>query len=119
MSDIMKIEVHTFSYNNDLLTNTDGRLRYGFVAQELETVFPGMVKTKNIYNPSKNSSKSNNSNTLLGQYKVVNYIELVPILTKAIQEQQIMIEEQNKSIDELKQQLESLSKRLEELENKN
>ena len=48
----------------------------GFIAQELEKVFPSMVVT------ASNEEKS----------KAVKYNELFPVLVKAIQEQQQMIE---------------------------
>jgi hypothetical protein len=45
----------------------------------------------------------------LFEYKAINYIGLVPVLTKAIQEQQTQIEE-------LKKQLEAISLQLKKLE---
>jgi hypothetical protein len=55
----------------------------------------------------------------------VNYISLIPVLTKAIQEQQTLIEAETKSKNELKKQLEKqqneidqLKKLVEELINK-
>lgn len=61
--------------------NTEGKakggndkLQYGLIAQEIEKVFPEMVNT---------DEKG---------YKSVNYIELIPVLLKAIQEQQKEIE---------------------------
>ena len=52
--------------------------RIGLIAQELEEVIPEVVSGNNI--------------------KAVNYIDLIPVLIKAIQEQQIQI-------DNLKRQL--------------
>jgi uncharacterized coiled-coil protein SlyX len=43
------------------------------------------------------------------EYKAINYIGLIPVLTKAIQEQQTQIEE-------LKKQLEAISLQLKKLE---
>lgn len=50
------------------------KLQYGLIAQEIERIFPDMV------------------NTDIKGYKSVNYIELIPVLLKAIQEQQKEIE---------------------------
>lgn len=74
----------------------------GFVAQELETIFPELVE--NGAAPGINKEDVIN-------YKGVNYIGMVPVLTKAIQEQQVII-------DDLKKQNENLSKRLDALEKK-
>jgi hypothetical protein len=56
------------SYKRDDVT-----LHYGLTAQELETVCPNLVSN-------------------LGRCKGINYVELVPVLIKAIQEQQVTIE---------------------------
>ncbi|MDD2634855.1 MAG: hypothetical protein PHW82_05085, partial [Bacteroidales bacterium] len=82
-----------------------------------ETVFPGMVKQKNIFNSGTAESKSDNTDTFVGKYKVVNYIELIPILTKAVQEQQEIIDNQQETIEALQLQLNSIEQRLDKLEN--
>ena len=43
-----------------------------------------------------------------GKKKVVNYTSLIPVLTKALQEQQEMISDQQKQIDELKTMVSTL-----------
>jgi len=58
--------------------------QYGFVAQELEKVIPILVE--NGTHPG--ATKEDADVTL----KSVNYIGMIPILTKAIQEQQLQIE---------------------------
>lgn len=68
----------------------DDNLHYGFVAQELKEIFPNAV----VYGAETDS-------TSLG----VNYSEIIPILTKAIQEQQIIIENQNREIELIKAKL--------------
>ncbi len=67
--------------------NTEGKakggndkLQYGLIAQEVEKVFPEMVSTDKE------------------GYKSVNYIELIPVLLKAVQEQQKEIEVLKKKI---------------------
>lgn len=70
--------------------------QYGFIAQELEVIFPELVKT----NPD--------------GYKSVDYLELIPILTEALKEQSVKVqtlEEQNKQImNELKELKKLISK---------
>lgn len=80
----------------------EGR-QYGFIAQELEKVIPILVE--NGSHPGVNQGDANI------ELKAVNYIGMIPILTKAMQEQQEMIEELKKQNELLlqnqeKQQLE-------------
>jgi hypothetical protein len=56
--------------------------QFGFIAQELETVFPELVE---------NGAAPGESKDKIIEYKGVNYIGLIPVLTKAIQEQQVII----------------------------
>lgn len=59
--------------------------RYGFSAQEVQKVLPNLVhETEN-------------------GYLSVNYLDIIPILVGAINEQQKLIEEQTKKIEELKE----------------
>ncbi len=68
---------------------------YGFTAQDMEEVFPDLVGTASV-------PKSDDKDPVMEEFKTVNYIELIPILTGAIQEQQEMIMEMKKEIEELK-----------------
>lgn len=101
LQDVLKIEVFSFVYDQKILTNSDNRQRFGFVAQQLETVFPTFVKTKTLFSSGVRKYKSENEFGSIGQYKVVNYVEMVPVLTKAMQEQQQIIEDLKKRIEEL------------------
>jgi hypothetical protein len=65
----------------------------GFIAQEMETVFPTLVE-KGVHPGATREDKEI-------EYKGVNYIGLIPVLVKAMQEQQAIIEKQQKQIDEL------------------
>ena len=71
----------------------------GFIAQEIQKVLPILV----IEGSDKDKTLS------------VNYISLIPLLTKAIQEQQTHIDEKAKLTDELKKQLDRLQKEIDEL----
>ncbi|MBK8622229.1 MAG: tail fiber domain-containing protein [Saprospiraceae bacterium] len=72
----------------------DEQLQLGYLAQDLKKVIPTVVH-------------GDENKEMLS----VTYSELIPVLTKAIQEQQVMIDQQNKTID-------ALIKRIEMLENK-
>jgi hypothetical protein len=83
------------------------RLSYGFIAQELKEVVPDLVMTKAIPDPTRSASARSEANNVEG-YHMVNYIELIPIMTKAIQEQQRLIEEQRARIADLEKRLNDL-----------
>lgn len=72
-----------------------GQEEYGFIAQEVEKIYPDMISVISTEDGE-------------GQF-MMNYTQLIPILTKGIQEQQEIIENQ-------KQQIESMLERLTVLE---
>jgi hypothetical protein len=70
--------------------------QYGFVAQELEKVLPELVQT---------SPQEVRTNAIgepeMEDVKAMNYNELIPILTRALQEQQQQIEELKQTVNQL------------------
>jgi len=74
------------------LNLADG-LQYGFVAQELETVLPNLVKDQVQWNGHKQDGQI--------EYKAVNYVGMIPVLTQALKEQQAYIEALEKRLTEL------------------
>jgi hypothetical protein len=62
----------------------DKKLHLGLIAQEVEAVFPEIVSESSI-----------------DEMKGVNYMGLIPVLIKAIQEQQTQIEELKSRVDQL------------------
>lgn len=94
LSSIMQMKPVTYDKKASLESKDYNVSEIGFIAQDLKTLFP-----KAIVNEGQDKDK------LLS----VNYTELIPVLTKAIQEQQKIIDEekakndkQQKEIDELK-----------------
>ena len=76
------MELNPVSYR--FITNADSEKKsYGFIAQEIEDVIPDVVGTRH------------------DGMKVLNYNDLISVLTKAIQEQQIIIEELNQRLIKL------------------
>ncbi|WP_127718483.1 tail fiber domain-containing protein [Halobacteriovorax sp. HLS] len=86
---ISKMNVYEYDYKTtefpDYSFSNDHQV--GLMADELESLVPGVVAT------DKNG------------YKVVNYAKLTPVLTKAIQELTETVKEQQKVIEELKLKL--------------
>ncbi|WP_291726039.1 tail fiber domain-containing protein [Bernardetia sp.] len=73
------------------------RLQFGVIAQEVEEVFPNLVRTDSE------------------GFKSVHYIDLIPVLIEATKEQQTIIENQKEEIQTQKSEIEMLKKQLSEL----
>ena len=113
--------------------NLPKNLQYGFIAQDLEIVFPELVtkqvlniattgnsgNKKAITNPDENESVTEKTNVETvaketksnEEFKGINYTGLISVLTEAIKEQQVLIEG-------LKKQNKLLTKRINKIENK-
>ena len=83
---------YDFRTNDFPALNFPSTTQYGFIAQDLETIIPELVST------SKEVTSTNGESFIS---KSINYIELVPLLTKAIQEQQVIIEELQREVKAL------------------
>jgi hypothetical protein len=95
---LMKLDIKTYYFKQDYTElNLPTTMQYGFTAQNLEGVFPELIKI----NPVKGEEQSI-------EFKAVNYMGMIPILTEAIQEQQKEIESKDAKIDDLQQQLNDL-----------
>jgi len=70
--------------------------RMGFLAQEVEGIFPELVTTGGEVTHTDGNSFTSKS---------VNYIEIIPMLAKAIQEQQDIIDAQNNRFDAINTEL--------------
>jgi Chaperone of endosialidase/Secretion system C-terminal sorting domain len=83
MEKIMRLKPVHYTYKNQeykTLSLANG-LQHGFISQELEEVFPEMVKQINTPNfaAGKNGAAGES-------FKGINYLQLIPVLTRAIQE---------------------------------
>lgn len=102
---IMQLEPKSYHYKTrqyDYVNLARGK-HYGFVAQDLEKVFPELVGTASV-------PKENSKNPEMENFKTVNYIEIIPVLTGAIQEQQQTIEELRNEVEELRSIIETINK---------
>jgi hypothetical protein len=79
LNDLLKVKIKNFNY----IGSEEKQL--GVIAQELEKVFPSMIEIHN--------DKDGEGNDLGTTTKSVKYSVFVPMLIKAIQEQQAQIEE--------------------------
>jgi hypothetical protein len=116
--------------------NLPTTLQYGFIAQDLEAVFPELVTNQTLNLATTGDSGHNNSlinsndenglaeststksetnvNKTKEEFKGINYTGLISVLTEAIKEQQVLIEElkkQNKSLTNRVKNIESQIKK--------
>ena len=90
----------TFKYNDNstddegnlLMASASDKIRYGFIAQEVEKVAPQYVET--ITRKIKNVE--------VDDFKTLSAIKMIPMLFKAIQEQQTQIEALQSEVNTLK-----------------
>jgi hypothetical protein len=106
MDIVKQLKPKTYFYKKDEYKNLNlsSAKQYGFIAQDLEKVLPELVQTSQ--QPVRN--KANGEREMV-DVKSINYPELIPVLTKAIQEQQKQMDELKKEIEELKQMVQKLS----------
>ncbi len=112
LSRVMTLNPVTYKYIES--HSKDDRMRSGLLAQELLEVFPHAVITEDV------DVDINTGDVIRTpvEYLGINYLELVPITIKAIQEQQATIDSQNQEIDNLKEELKSIKLMLENVMDK-
>ncbi|HMI08463.1 MAG TPA: tail fiber domain-containing protein, partial [Flavobacterium sp.] len=89
LDEIMRLNPVSYFYKADI----EKKNRLGLIAQETERIVPEVVST----------------GTDANQTKAINYSELIPVLIKAIQEQQQLIEKQNATIANLQDENKEVS----------
>lgn len=85
LGSIMAMKPVSFTMKSDPKKETE----LGFIAQDIEKIYPALVKTANDADHTKS----------------INYIGLFAPLVKAMQEQQAIIAEQQRHIEALEQKL--------------
>ena len=92
---VTQLQGKSYNWNRELFPQRgfDDKLQMGFIAQEVEAILPALVST---------DEKG---------FKSVNYIQLIPVLTEVVKEQQKNIEEQNKKIELLFREVELLKQK--------
>ena len=92
LSLVNKIPVYDYKWK------ADGKRVYGFMAHELQAVLPYLVEgAKDAVNERGEPV-----------YQMMDYSKITPILTKAIQEQQTLIDKQQATINDQQERLEKL-----------
>jgi len=98
-------------YNYDLEKYPNAGFRegksFGFIADELEAILPELVRNSKIdLNGTKDNLSKSKDNADWQPFKAVDYMSLIPILTKATQEQQEIIVSLEQRISELEKLVE-------------
>lgn len=111
---------------NYKLMNLPQGHHYGLLAQDVEKILPDLVsdtkfettlahpplvKTPKVeaISPLKQNTENVQAKPETIEFKALNYTELIPIIIKAIQEQEEIIEQQQQQINELKQTITKIS----------
>jgi len=96
LNQLLSLRPVKYKYKNEI--DIDNRTRYGLIAQEVEKIIPNIVVNEDIdMNPETGEKIITKS-----EYKALNYTDLIPVLIKAIQEQQEKIEKLESEINKLK-----------------
>jgi hypothetical protein len=103
---IMKLDVMSYNFKTTEFPelNLPTARQNGFTAQNLESVFPELIKV----NPAKGKEQPI-------EFKAVNYIGMIPVLTEAIQAQQKQLEAKDARIDKLQNQFNDLQNQFNDL----
>ncbi len=106
---LMQFRPVSFEWKKDDGSGT----KLGLIAQELQQVVPEVVRDWD-WEEDEQGNRKKVASPILGVY----YSDLIPVLIKATQEQQQVIENQNNEIESLKSQLQTVISRIETLEKK-
>ncbi len=101
LTKLMDLKPKSYEMDPSKLPNTPlaSGPQFGVLAQDVAKVFPELVATSPIL-----SGDPSSTNTKVTQYESVNYSGLIPVLIKAVQEQQAEIKSLQQQIRVLKAQ---------------
>jgi hypothetical protein len=99
---LMQLDAKTYRYKTDDVLykhlNLPDNKQYGFVAQEVERIFPELVK--DAVQPAQTDETGNVTQQEI-PIKSINYTGFIPLLLQAIQEQQTRIEALEQRVEQL------------------
>ena len=104
LNKVMLLETKTYEFDREKygFANLADEEQIGFIAQNVETLFPALVSSNTHSFVTNDGVEGVESTTEELNILGINSIGMIPVLTKAIQEQQELIETQRKEINELK-----------------
>jgi hypothetical protein len=96
---VLQLSAKKYEYDreNKFNLNLEKGTQIGLIAQEVEAILPEIVSS---------NLQVTNAEGQLSNLKGIDYVKLIPVLIKAIQEQQVLIERQYAKIEELESRME-------------
>ncbi|MEL7534087.1 MAG: tail fiber domain-containing protein [Bacteroidota bacterium] len=107
LNEVMALEPISYIWND---YPEQGR-KIGLIAQDVQNILPELVVDTEWIVDEESGAKSPQATSLLGIY----YTDLLPVLVKAIQEQQTLIEDQQSQLVQMQTQLAEQDRLLREL----
>ena len=104
---VLQVQPRSYEYIQESVLGLPDGVQHGFIAQELEQVFPEMV-TDILMPTTFEQSEFASAETV--SYKAVNYEAMIPVLTSALQELNEKVEAQNAEIERLSAIVKQLNK---------
>jgi hypothetical protein len=108
---VSKLNPVTYNFDLDKFPNMglNTEMEYGFLAQEVRTVLPEIVRDKKLNtNACAEVKRSEAPEDKSETFVVMDYTRIIPILTKAIQEQQGIIDQQQAQLEAMQLQIDEL-----------
>ena len=115
---IQQLETKTYDYKKGKFAGMGlpSQPQIGFIAQEVEKVLPNLVRA-NVH-PEEVEHDENGNRVIIREainYKAINYIGLIPVLTQGIKELSITIKEKEEAIQKMETKLDATTKKVDEL----
>ena len=104
LNEVMQLQPKKYSWKDNEIDN--GAAHIGFLAQDLQKIIPEVVVDEQWEAVSEAGAKKRVPADRLG----VNYAEIIPVLVKAIQEQQVIIEVQGEQLKALQAKIDIMEK---------
>ena len=96
---LSQLEAVTYNFKEKEHLNLPGELQHGFLAQNLEEIFPELVTTIN-----KPILDKENKETGTYEYKAVNYVGMISVLTSSLKEMNEKVASLESEIEDLKRE---------------
>jgi|GEM_PF-2342733 len=100
LAEVMKLEAVQYIYNKSI--DVSGAERLGFIAQDVKKIVPHVVHDSDL----EVAEDGKSFKKVTREHLSMSYQDLIPVLTKAIQEQQSQIDLLSSKLDEVQRELE-------------
>ena len=97
----VKVERYRYKTGEFPQLKLSKRIQYGYVAQEIEALFPELVFQSRVHHIHNDGSISED----VTEYKTISYMGMIPILTQALQELSQKVDDQKVEIERLQDQI--------------